>query len=232
MSTRTRGISLILALALVGCAPSESGEVPPGLVLRVVVSAYVGEASPVGSEMISVLLPMNLSSASVRNTLAELTELGLVEKPHASAGRVPTGKIQLGRTVNAFSVFGRQGHFFRDAEDGAADVPVGEYVMGTYEVNRKDDRGVRWQIKGHSYQAQEAFVVKDGATTTLDVGEPFLSTVNVSKRGNSYSINQAIKTPRGDRLSYTRNGSRPPAPKVRITSADGSYDRKFRLEYG
>jgi heat-inducible transcriptional repressor len=59
-------------------------------VLRVVVSAYVGEASPVGSEMISVLLPVNLSSASVRNTLAELSELGLVEKPHASAGRVPT----------------------------------------------------------------------------------------------------------------------------------------------
>jgi heat-inducible transcriptional repressor len=61
-----------------------------GLVLSVVVSAYVGEASPVGSGMISVLLPVNLSPASVRNTLAELTELGLVEKPHASAGRVPT----------------------------------------------------------------------------------------------------------------------------------------------
>ena len=61
-----------------------------GLVLSVVVSAYVGEASPVGSEMISVLLPVNLSPASVRNTLAELSQLGLVEKPHASAGRVPT----------------------------------------------------------------------------------------------------------------------------------------------
>ena len=61
-----------------------------GLVLSAVVSAFVGEASPVGSEMISVLLPVNLSSASVRNTLAELSELGLVEKPHHSAGRVPT----------------------------------------------------------------------------------------------------------------------------------------------
>jgi len=40
--------------------------------------------------MITALLPMNLSSASVRNTLAELAELGLVDKPHRSAGRVPT----------------------------------------------------------------------------------------------------------------------------------------------
>ena len=68
----------------------ESLSARQGLVLSVVVSAYVGEASPVGSEMISVLLPVNLSPASVRNTLAELSELGLVEKPHASAGRVPT----------------------------------------------------------------------------------------------------------------------------------------------
>ena len=73
------------ALRSEGCLSARQG-----LVLSVVVSAYAGEASPVGSEMISVLLPVNLSSASVRNTLAELSELGLVEKPHASAGRVPT----------------------------------------------------------------------------------------------------------------------------------------------
>lgn len=59
-------------------------------VLRAVVAGYVGEAAPVGSQTISHLLPERLSAASVRNTLAELAELGLVEKPHASAGRVPT----------------------------------------------------------------------------------------------------------------------------------------------
>lgn len=59
-------------------------------VLRAVVASYVGEAAPVGSKTISHLLPVALSSASIRNTLAELTDLGLVEKPHASSGRVPT----------------------------------------------------------------------------------------------------------------------------------------------
>jgi heat-inducible transcriptional repressor len=59
-------------------------------VLRAVVASYVGEAAPVGSKTISYLLPITLSSASIRNVLAELAELGLVEKPHASAGRVPT----------------------------------------------------------------------------------------------------------------------------------------------
>ena len=59
-------------------------------VLRAVVASYVGDAAPVGSKTISYLLPITLSSASIRNVLAELAELGLVEKPHASAGRVPT----------------------------------------------------------------------------------------------------------------------------------------------
>jgi heat-inducible transcriptional repressor len=59
-------------------------------VLRTFVAVYVGEAAPVGSDTLAGLLPMNLSSASIRNTMTELATLGLVEKPHASSGRVPT----------------------------------------------------------------------------------------------------------------------------------------------
>jgi heat-inducible transcriptional repressor len=61
-----------------------------GAVLRAVMAAYVGEAAPVGSRTVSHLLPVKLSSASIRNTMAELSVLGLIEKPHASSGRVPT----------------------------------------------------------------------------------------------------------------------------------------------
>jgi heat-inducible transcriptional repressor len=60
------------------------------MVLRAMVTAYVGEAAPIASQALSYLLPMRLSSASVRAILSELAGLGLVEKPHASAGRVPT----------------------------------------------------------------------------------------------------------------------------------------------
>ncbi len=71
-------------------APAERLTERQDAVLRAVVAAYVGEAAPVGSRTVSYLLPVSLSAASVRNTMAELTELGLIEKPHRSAGRVPT----------------------------------------------------------------------------------------------------------------------------------------------
>jgi heat-inducible transcriptional repressor len=63
-----------------------------GNVLRAVVSCFVGDAQPVASETIASLLPVHLSPQSVRNTLAELEELGLVDKPHRSAGRMPTAR--------------------------------------------------------------------------------------------------------------------------------------------
>jgi heat-inducible transcriptional repressor len=59
-------------------------------VLRVVVSSWIGQAAPVPSDAIAQLLPVACSSATVRSTLAELAELGLVTKRHASAGRCPT----------------------------------------------------------------------------------------------------------------------------------------------
>ncbi len=60
------------------------------MVLRAIVAAYVAEAEPASSTTVKHLLPVALSSASIRNTMAELAGMGLIEKPHASAGRVPT----------------------------------------------------------------------------------------------------------------------------------------------
>jgi len=62
------------------------------MVLRAVVSAFLADAQPVGSKTLSHLLSVKLSSASIRNTMAELTALELIEKSHASSGRIPTEK--------------------------------------------------------------------------------------------------------------------------------------------
>jgi heat-inducible transcriptional repressor len=60
------------------------------MVLRALVATYVGQAGPVASSTLSQRMPTRLSPASIRNTLGELHELGLIDKAHASAGRVPT----------------------------------------------------------------------------------------------------------------------------------------------
>lgn len=59
-------------------------------VLRSVVDLYIRTAEPVGSKAIAELPDMNYSSATIRNEMAELTALGLLEQPHTSAGRIPS----------------------------------------------------------------------------------------------------------------------------------------------
>jgi heat-inducible transcriptional repressor len=59
-------------------------------ILLNLITHYIGTADPVGSRVIANRFKMGISSATVRNTLQDLEELGLVEQPHTSAGRVPT----------------------------------------------------------------------------------------------------------------------------------------------
>ena len=59
-------------------------------ILRAIVDIYVSTAEPVGSKAIAALPDMNFSSATIRNEMAELTQMGLLEQPHTSAGRVPS----------------------------------------------------------------------------------------------------------------------------------------------
>ncbi|MBI1800067.1 MAG: heat-inducible transcription repressor HrcA [Chloroflexi bacterium] len=61
-------------------------------ILAQVVQNYVTMATPIGSELIAQRMPMRTSSATVRNEMAALEELGYLMHPHTSAGRVPTAK--------------------------------------------------------------------------------------------------------------------------------------------
>ena len=71
---------------------------PPGLdprsaaVLREIVEQYVQTGEPVGSRTLSRRLPLNVSPATIRNVMADLTEAGLLYAPHTSAGRLPTDR--------------------------------------------------------------------------------------------------------------------------------------------
>jgi heat-inducible transcriptional repressor len=61
-------------------------------VLKILIETYLIQGEPVGSRLLSKLLPGSLSSATIRNVLSDLEEARLVAQPHTSAGRVPTEK--------------------------------------------------------------------------------------------------------------------------------------------
>ncbi len=73
-------------------------------ILHALIETYIQTAEPVGSKAILENYQMPFSSATIRNEMAELTELGYLEQPHTSAGRVPT---DLGYRTYVTSLMGR-----------------------------------------------------------------------------------------------------------------------------
>ena len=58
--------------------------------LLVIIRDYIDAAQPVGSKRLVDRYQLDLSSATIRNEMATLTEMGYLRQPHTSAGRVPT----------------------------------------------------------------------------------------------------------------------------------------------
>ena len=59
-------------------------------ILQAIIDEYIGTAEPVGSRSISKKENLGLSSATIRNEMADLEEMGYLIQPHTSAGRIPS----------------------------------------------------------------------------------------------------------------------------------------------
>ena len=62
-------------------------------ILQAIVDDYVSTCEPVGSKALIERHNFSLSSATLRNEMAELEKLGYIEKPHTSAGRIPSAPM-------------------------------------------------------------------------------------------------------------------------------------------
>lgn len=61
-------------------------------ILDAIIRNYLATGEPVGSRTISKYTDLNLSSATIRNEMADLEEMGYIVQPHTSAGRIPSDK--------------------------------------------------------------------------------------------------------------------------------------------
>lgn len=60
------------------------------IILSAIVKAHIAHGEPVGSKLLCQITDLGLSSATIRNEMSDLCEMGYLEQPHTSAGRVPT----------------------------------------------------------------------------------------------------------------------------------------------
>ena len=61
-------------------------------ILQVIIDDFINTAHPVGSRTIAKKYPLGISSATIRNEMADLEELGYLLQPHTSSGRIPSDR--------------------------------------------------------------------------------------------------------------------------------------------
>ena len=97
-------------------------------ILRAIIQDYIKTAEPVGSRTIAKNYDLGISSATVRNEMADLEDLGFLEQPHTSAGRIPSAKGY------QYYVDTLQG--FED--DAAEDIPVIQELWQAHQQELDD----------------------------------------------------------------------------------------------
>lgn len=138
--------------------------------LRAIVVEYVTGAEPVASDMLVQKYDLGVKSATVRNELAEMSELGLLEQPHTSAGRIPSDsgyRFYVDRLIVEKVIGESQQKALKDAsEDTEA---LQDLLRDTIKVLSRatNQLGVATTTKGSNIKVRTALVSAIGPTQAL-----------------------------------------------------------------
>ncbi|MHC4395684.1 MAG: hypothetical protein ACYS1A_08515 [Planctomycetota bacterium] len=143
------------------------------------------------------------------------------------------GEVELAESITEFSAGGENGLFTIKPEEGLGELPVGKYRVNSWVIERKDDRGNTWKLKGQSFGDKGIFEINESGQRSLaTIGEPIISRLTARERSSRHYFDHEIRGQLDEQIEITRNGARPRAPKLHIKNSSGTYDRSFNFEYG
>lgn len=150
----------------------------------------------------------------------------------AAADDVAFGKIQVPEMITEFAAAGENGLFMRKPDNGIVELPLGKYRINRWSIERKDNAGNNWKLDGSGFSEKGIFEVKKTEEIKVTIGEPIISSLDVQIRSETLYFRLNMEGQLDESITITRNGARPPAPKLCIKSEDGKYERTYDFRYG
>jgi transcriptional regulator of heat shock response len=132
-------------------------------ILKLIVDEYIRTAEPVSSKQLCDRFSLPCSSATVRNDMAVLEELGLIAQPHTSAGRVPT--------ETAYRFYIQQGQAQKPARGGPKSVRINITVKRAPRAPTAEERLA---------QVGQAVVQASGEAVMLATNRPWSTTLGLA----------------------------------------------------
>lgn len=150
----------------------------------------------------------------------------------AKANNVVFGNVKVPAGITELTTGGTNGQLTVTLENGLGKLPVGQYALDHWQIDRKDDNNRTWTMRGSGFGKNADFEITKDETAYLAIGEPVLARLETRKRGKQFSFSHQLQGQLKERIEITRNGNRIQAPKLLIVNGDQTYNRTFQLEYG
>ncbi len=148
----------------------------------------------------------------------------------AKAEDVKFGNIKLPETITEFSAGGENGLFTRELKNGVASLPVGKYRIDHWEIDRKDDNGKNWTMRGSSFSDRGDFEVTEAGETALEIGEPVTAGLQANLNGTNYEFSKVIRGSLGEYISLTSAGRDVrDSWKMSAKNTDGSFAKIYPI---
>jgi hypothetical protein len=157
------------------------------------------------------------------------------------AENVTLGQVRMPEAIGEFVAFGENGHFVRKPAKGEFTLPVGEYRIQEWKIDRKDAKGAAWHLSANSFNDSARFEVAAGKPVALEVGEPLRTVLQVEKPTagpgvrvptNQLAFNLRFEGRYGESLQIMKGDQRPTGPRLTLTSLDGTYRYTNNFEFG
>lgn len=145
---------------------------------------------------------------------------------------VALGPVRVPENISEFVAYGENGHFLRKPVNGELTLPKGNYQIYSWSINRKDDKGADWTLNGNNFPDSAKFDVSADKPAALEIGEPMKAVLSAREDGRQISFNLKLEGPMKESVDVLRGGQRAPAPKLMVSTADGTLLTTNSFEYG
>jgi hypothetical protein len=148
----------------------------------------------------------------------------------AKAEDVKYGNIRVPETITELTVGGENGQFTHKLKDGATTLPVGKYRIDHWQIDRKDDKGKSWTMRGYGFSDRGDFDIKEDAETALEIGEPVTAGLEARLNGENYEFSKSLRGSLGEYVTLTAGGQDVRNLwKMKATNGDGTFEKIYPI---
>jgi len=148
----------------------------------------------------------------------------------AKAEDLKFGTIRVPETITELTVGGENGMFMLEPDDGVGKLLVGTYRIDHWEIDRKDDKGRNWTLRGSSFGDRGDFEITEGDETSLEIGEPVNANLSARLNGENYEFSKSLRGSLGEYVRLSSSGRDiNNLWKMKATNKEGTYEKLYPI---